>query len=246
MKKNAMMRIASVLLVAVLLTTCSISGTFAKYVSEASGEDSARVAYWGWGVDSTLTINGLFADTYAKYDSADPQGNDAISVDSVVGDVLAPGTEGSATFSFRYTENDTELDPDVIEAPEVDYHFDVTVVVADCDQLIQENRNIQWKLDNGAWGTWTQLVDALDALGEGTDNGVYEAGELPDGFGTTDTHTISWQWIFEDDANTYEISDGTSASPTILTQDQYDTYMGNQADLDDVSIEITITATQID
>ena len=244
MKKNAMMRIASVLLVAVLLTTCSISGTFAKYVSKASGEDSARVAYWGWGVDSTLTIDGLFAETYAMYGSADPHGNDDISVDSVEGDVLAPGTYGEAEFSFRYTENDTEL-ASPITAPEVDYHFDVTVVAA-CDQLIQDNMNIQWKLDNGVWGTWADLINALDDLGEGAADGVYEAGQLPDGFGVGESHTISWQWIFENDTNTYDISAGTSASPTILTQDQYDTYMGNQADLDDVSIEITITATQID
>ena len=46
MKKNRMMRVASALLVAVLLTTCAISGTFAKYVSTATGEDAARVAYW--------------------------------------------------------------------------------------------------------------------------------------------------------------------------------------------------------
>ena len=43
MKKNIMMRVASALLIAVLLTTCAISGTFAKYVSTASGSDTARV-----------------------------------------------------------------------------------------------------------------------------------------------------------------------------------------------------------
>ena len=44
MKKNKMMRIASALLVAVILTTCAISGTFAKYVTSTPGSDSARVA----------------------------------------------------------------------------------------------------------------------------------------------------------------------------------------------------------
>ena len=43
MKKNTMMRIASVLLVAVLLSTCAISGTFAKYTSQYTGSaDRAR------------------------------------------------------------------------------------------------------------------------------------------------------------------------------------------------------------
>ena len=47
MKRNKMMRIASVLLVAVLLSTCVISGTFAKYTTSNSATDSARVAKWG-------------------------------------------------------------------------------------------------------------------------------------------------------------------------------------------------------
>ena len=49
MKKNAMLKIAAILLVAVLLTTCAISTTFAKYVTNAvdGTEQSARVAKWG-------------------------------------------------------------------------------------------------------------------------------------------------------------------------------------------------------
>ena len=63
MKKNKMMRIASVLLVAVILTTCAISGTFAKYVSSADSSDSARVAYWGFN-PATMNITDLFANAY--------------------------------------------------------------------------------------------------------------------------------------------------------------------------------------
>ncbi|MFR0985955.1 MAG: hypothetical protein ACLSFZ_04975 [Frisingicoccus sp.] len=44
MKKNRMMRLASSLLVLTLLTTCVISGTFAKYTTQAGGSDTARVA----------------------------------------------------------------------------------------------------------------------------------------------------------------------------------------------------------
>ncbi len=62
MKKNKVMRIASVLLVAVLISTCAISGTFAKYVTKVSGEDSARVAKWG----IVLTAEGesVFSSKY--------------------------------------------------------------------------------------------------------------------------------------------------------------------------------------
>ena len=62
MKTNKIMRVASVLLVAVLLTTCAISGTFAKYVTTGNTGDGARVAKWGIVMDSTGTAT--FKDTY--------------------------------------------------------------------------------------------------------------------------------------------------------------------------------------
>ena len=69
MKKNTMMRLASVLLIAVLMSTCAISGTFAKYVTSDSSSDSARVARWGFN-GTTLNIEDLFV---AAYDAgADP------------------------------------------------------------------------------------------------------------------------------------------------------------------------------
>ena len=40
-------RILFTLLVAVMISTCAISGTFAKYVTEATGTDTARVAKFG-------------------------------------------------------------------------------------------------------------------------------------------------------------------------------------------------------
>jgi hypothetical protein len=61
MKRNKWMRIASVLLVAALISTCAISGTFAKYVTEDSAYDSARVAKFGVTV---LASGKLFADSY--------------------------------------------------------------------------------------------------------------------------------------------------------------------------------------
>lgn len=86
MKKNVMMRVASVLLVAVMLTTCVISGTFAKYVTDATGSDTARVAKWG----VTVTASGTtFAEKYN--DAADVAGVKVVSTEKVV----APGTYGS-------------------------------------------------------------------------------------------------------------------------------------------------------
>ena len=77
MKKNKMMRIASVLLVAVLLSTCAISGTFAKYVTQVSGNDSARVARWG--IKSDLTETSTFsAFYYANAEVKSANGTDKV------------------------------------------------------------------------------------------------------------------------------------------------------------------------
>ena len=90
MKKNKMLRIASILLVVTLLSTCIISGTFAKYVTKAEGEDQARVAKWG--ILLTMKNDGFFA---AEYDADDQNGYTGLSVKSDNDDkVVAPGTVG--------------------------------------------------------------------------------------------------------------------------------------------------------
>ena len=66
MKKNRMMRLASILLICVLLTTSVISGTFAKYVTADTGSDNARVAKWG--VELIVTGDNLFSNSYNGVD----------------------------------------------------------------------------------------------------------------------------------------------------------------------------------
>ena len=61
MRKNKLMRLASLLLVLVLLTSSVISGTLAKYVMNASGSDSARVARFGVEISA---VNDLFGNSY--------------------------------------------------------------------------------------------------------------------------------------------------------------------------------------
>ena len=115
MKKNAMLKIAAILMVAVLLTTCAISSTFAKYTTTGPEvSDSARVAKWG--VEIKTDISDLFAaayDTEAGEEAADidvfeNEGTDTIEIKYGAEDVLAPGTSGK-----------TELKNTVTGTPEV-------------------------------------------------------------------------------------------------------------------------------
>lgn len=100
MKKNVMMRLASFLLVAVLISTSAISGTYAKYTTQDSGSDTARVAKWGVELQ---VVGNLYGDTYVNniVKDANDEGNN-IRVQSVdkSTDVVAPGTQNTEGFTF--------------------------------------------------------------------------------------------------------------------------------------------------
>ena len=84
MKKNKILRLASVMLMLCLITTCAISGTFAKYTTNGTGSDTARVAKWG----VTVTVSGvsLFDTTY---------NSDKVLSSETDVKVVAPGTSGT-------------------------------------------------------------------------------------------------------------------------------------------------------
>ena len=241
MRKNKMLRTASALLVLVLLTTSVISGTFAKYTTSASSEDKARVAYWGFQSSNSMDLTDLFSPQYVQT---------RVTADGTVksadgDDVIAPGTSGSAEFAFAYAEIGgtaaVDTTAQAVNAPEVKYSFTVGVD-GTCAEAIKNNTNIQWRLDTGAWGTWDQMVAAIEALsGDASGTKEYMPGELPAAFTTADNeHTISWQWLFE-------TTDDTTTTDTdeMALQDAFDTEMGNKTTLDTCSIKITITATQV-
>jgi len=99
--KNKMMRIASVLMVAVILSVCAVSGSFAKYVTSFEGTDTARVARWG--VVMSVEGDGLsaFATEYESDDeSYNPVASDPDSKVTVLSantdKVVAPGTKGES------------------------------------------------------------------------------------------------------------------------------------------------------
>lgn len=85
------MRVAGLLLALVLVTSCFVGGTFAKYVTSDTGTDSARVAKFG----VEITANGtMFAK---KYKTDDPNVVATIAESVVSSDesnLVAPGTKG--------------------------------------------------------------------------------------------------------------------------------------------------------
>ncbi len=221
MKKNKALRLASALLVLTLLTTCAISSTFAKYVTGTTGTDNARVAYWGFDQAAATTID-LFDGTYNNVTSSG-------EVDGFT-NVIAPGTEKSATFAFGYTNYKT----DQITAPEVAYTFTVDpTITGDFDEL-DANPGFKWTLKKGTaaaneYGTVNELLAAIKALsGDASGSKTYNPGQLPADFTAADeVYTVGWAWAF----------DGN---------DDKDTALGNAQTLENVTFAIAITATQVD
>ncbi|MGN0498074.1 MAG: hypothetical protein ACI4F6_03250 [Acutalibacteraceae bacterium] len=108
MKKNKPLRAAGIMLIAAMLTTSMVSGTFAKYTTGDSAEDSARVAKFG----VTVTADGsLFGEEYAEVGDGTGNSNGIITysnaantgtvqVRAVGENVVAPGTQNNTGLGF--------------------------------------------------------------------------------------------------------------------------------------------------
>lgn len=234
MKKNSkLMRASFVLLVLTLITSCFVGGTFAKYVSEGEGTDSARVAKWG--VEVTVTGDG-FHTTYSKDDVNSSVGSNTV-ISSNEKNVLAPGTKGT----FGGVK--------ITGTPEVAVKIETT---ADVDLS-------GWYVDGGnfycpvVFKIGNETINGLDYSSASAGGAAsFEAAikkaiqdattkEIP---ANTDLSTIgenitySWEWPFES-------ATGGAANQS----DELDTLLGNNAagsNVPTISIDVTTTVTQID
>lgn len=262
MKKNKMMRIASVLLVAVILTTCAISGTFAKYVTSDNAEDNARVAKFG----VTVTAAGsLYGKDYVDVATGNTPGSTNLTVKSSDTEKLvAPGTKSlDDGMTFAITGK-----------PEVKVKVDVVVNNSTFKDVFLKAKNdlpdmttgnatdtfntadyypVKYTLTQTTTGTGgtttTTLVDAKTladvktALEDLTT--TYEANtDLAAEIGTL---KLTWAWDFDNGgAGTYDKQD------TLLGDLAADPNLANTIGLQNTeynlnsSIDISITVTQID
>lgn len=233
-KKNLTIKAAVLMLVLVLITSCFVGGTFAKYVTSGSGSDTARVAKFGVTVTATGT---MFAKEYAT---------DAQTVGTIVSSVVssddsklvAPGTKGDmASMTLTGT-------PEV--AVKVTYDATGKVKLANwtlkggtfyCPLVFKiknadgTNTNILGTGFNDAAALESEIVKAINGYSKeyAANTDLAEKGD--------ESLAVSWEWPFE-------TTDGQGGN-----RDADDTYLGNQAAAGNaatVSIGIATTVTQID
>lgn len=240
-KKNWTMRAAVLMLALVLITSCFVGGTFAKYVTSGDAADTARVAKWG--VKITAHETGDIFDS--KYDDIAGQDNTVIAGGNYK--VIAPGTKKDnaalvtlsgkpevsvkVTYSaehFRLTgkwvgdKNDKFYCPLIIK---------VTGKVGDEVKTVP----INCAEKSSAAEIETAVQNAVAACSATYAPNTDLSTAAVDGEGLK----ISWEWPFEGTANPGQ-------------NDEMDTYLGDQAaktsnlDVPSIYIPVTATVTQID
>ena len=132
--------------------------------------------------------------------------------------VIAPGTEGEVEVNFLAKDGVT---------PEVAYEITFSTEGSEAAEDIQNNKNIVWSLDGTAYDSWEDFLAAIEDLSE-----EVEPNHLPANDGK---HIVSWEWLFED-ANADQID----------ASDEVDTAAGNADEDLNVTLVISVTATQID
>lgn len=244
------MRVAGLLLALVLVTSCFVGGTFAKYVTSGTGADHAKVAKWG--VKVTAHGEGdIFADKYDQIAGKD----DTVAVAGGKYKVIAPGTkkEDAAVVTLSGT-------PEV--AVKVTYNADSFALTGKWEYKYTDDRGTEhtefycpltFKITGMVNGVET--TETINCLEKSSADAVKTAVETalakfnasyPAG---TDLSTkvngglkISWEWPFEGGAGTKQT-------------DAKDTYLGDLATVTDtvghetiptVYAFVTATVTQVD
>ena len=235
-KKNWTLRAAVLMLALVLITSCFVGGTFAKYVTSGSGTDSARVAKFG----VTVTASGdLFAKEYATDDQTvvGTIAKSVISTDKVV----APGTESNGDFVAATVAGTPEV------AVRVSYKLDTATLQLEnwkdgdgkfyCPLVFKVktpdgNTVISGMEFQTAEAMKAALVNAVAAYTKDYAPGTDLSGKA------ADTLAISWEWPFE-----------TGADADKPANNVKDTFLGDEAAAGraaTVSLTLATTVTQID
>lgn len=235
-KKNWTLRAAVLMLALVLITSCFVGGTFAKYVTSKSGTDSARVAKFG----VTVTANG---DVFAKeYDTDDQTVVGTITKSVISTDkVVAPGTTSNGDFVAATITGTPEV------AVRVSYKLDAASLQLenwkDGDGKFYCPLVFKVKTENGntvvsgmefqtAEAMKAALVNAVAAYTKDYAPGTDLSGEA------AKTLAISWEWPFE-----------TGADANKPANNVRDTFLGDEAAAGraaTVSLTLATTVTQID
>ena len=199
-KKHWTLRAAGLLFALVLITSCFVGGTFAKYVKSVSGTQMARVACFG--VEITAEDDTAFETAYKTDDTSAGVGVSSVISSDKRHKVVAPGTKEDDTVTFSITGK-----------PEVAVHVELTMSgmevfleTGEHPDLTATSPTAKFTLNDRYYPVVFTLKKGDTELASGTISKInayladlsknYDAGtDLSTVFGT---YTLSWEWAFED------------------------------------------------
>lgn len=240
MKKNNSMRAAGGLMIATMLTTSIVSGTYAKYVTSDSATDTARVAKFGVTVEASGSL----------FDTSYENGDGTITVVSSTDEkVVAPGTKSDEALTFSISgkpEVSVNVAIDVVYEESTSDVFlkagtypDMTT--GDPDDTFTLNADyhpIKYTLSKGSdkilnGGT---MKDLKSALATAVNSNIGSNIELADTLGE---YSITWEWAFEQGQDQADTLLGDLAAGTVNGIDAANYNLNT-------NIEFTVSVTQID
>lgn len=208
------------LLMAVVMTAYSVSGTYAKYTSTFTGSDSARVAKWAFKInDKAATTNTVTFDLFKTINDSDGSAENDVKKGvlapdapegSVAEKIIAPGTSGSFDIKLQ---NDSEVN--------AKYSISLSADTTDIP--------LEFSVGNGVWEKdLSKLKIDSKAINMSGGNA---------------TETIQWRWVFEKTTTTSV--DGVDKTVVDAENDKKDTDLGIDG-TKTITVTATITATQVD
>ncbi|MBQ6153991.1 MAG: hypothetical protein IJJ15_09610 [Ruminococcus sp.] len=247
MKKNKVMRIASVLLIVTLLSTCAISGTFAKYVVTGAAEAEARVAKWGVTVD----VKGQLTDTsyatddesYSPYNSSD----NSVTVKART-DVVAPGTKAPTVDGIEGMQATITGKPEVATRFQLTFNSDWTEITLpageyrdwtssdpeDTFTLEEDYKPIVLKLTftkasgntNHSFTVEGGVEDIITKLNSFTGGDDDLTADFAPNSDVNATFKLTWVWPFEVGDQVEDLAGDCTYEDTTI-RDKADTFLGN-------------------
>jgi hypothetical protein len=219
-KNKNTFRIGALLLVACLISSVMLSGTFAKYTSEYAGEDTALVARWSLDIkegddhgfalapDEAATLD-LFGHTYST---------NMLNADGHP--IIAPGVDGDFVL---YLANNSDV------AADITFDIDKTGVSVPMEFSIVDN-----------FLTTADILTDYEELEEALNDSAIHLDQS--GGSSDDTNiTVYWRWAYNGATATAGATDDTD---TTLGTDSNTSYSDAAGTRDSYTLTIKVTATQ--
>jgi hypothetical protein len=239
-KNKNTFRVAALLLVACLISSVMLSGTFAKYTSEYAGADTALVATWNFVAEGGQDGEDLdlvpLEGAAVELDLFKHAYNDNILATAGAGKIIAPGVSGN--FVLNLTNNS-----DV--AAGITFTITEDTSVADIPMefgIGDENGDFNFDADGAIiYANVVDLTTALNKLGPSGGNIQLAASDGDN----TESVTVHWRWKFER-GSTQEDIDHNDEGDTTLGMNSYTAYNYGAGARIGYILTVKVKATQLE